>query len=446
MGPQDGVHSPERKQISRRKSIIGILLALILLGLLGGLTWYLTHSGSTPNQNGPGGGGRGRGATTVGIGTAEYADIPVNLEALGTVTASATATVRPQVSGILQKVLFTEGQMVKEGQVLASIDPRQFEMSLLQATGQRQRDEAQLENAKLTLQRYKNLLAEDSIAKQEVDTQAALVKQLEGTVKTDKAVEGSAKLNLDYTRIVAPISGRVGLRTVDIGNLVSTGDTNGVAVITQLSPIDVEFAIPQDRVPELRARINENASMEVTILDRNRTTVLDTGKFLALDNQADTTTGTVKAKARFSNKNFSLFPSQFVNVRLLMRTVEKAVVVPVNALRHSNSADFVYVLNQAEKTVAMRTVKTGVSTVDKVQLVSGINEGEKVITEGADRLRDGAKVTLPGDKPTGNNGNGEKKRRGKREHKEGENANATENSSGGTEKANRPRRSESANQ
>lgn len=202
-------------------------------------------------------------------------------------------------------------------------------------------------------------MAEDSIAKQEVDTQAALVKQLEGTVKTDKAAEGSAKLNLDYTRIVAPISGRVGLRTIDIGNLVSTGDTNGIAVITQLSPIDVEFSIPQDRVPELRARLNDNASMEVSILDRNRTTVLDTGTFLALDNQMNTTTGTVKAKARFINKNFSLFPSQFVNVRLLMRTEKKAVVVPVNALRHSNSGDFVYVLNPAEKTVAMRTVKSG---------------------------------------------------------------------------------------
>jgi multidrug efflux system membrane fusion protein len=329
------------------------------------------------------------------VATAEKADIPVTLEALGTVTAAATTTVRPQVSGILQTVLFKEGQMVKAGQVLAQIDPRQFEMSLMQATGNRQRDEAQLENARLTLNRYRTLLSQDSIARQDVDTQAALVKQLEGTVMTDKAAEGTARLNLGYTKVVAPISGRVGLRAVDIGNLVGSSDTTGIATITQLSPIDVEFSIPQDSVPDVAQRVNDGANLPALALDRTRTNTLDSGKFYALDNQIDTQTGTVKAKARFANAKSNLFPSQFVNVRLELRTIKDAVMVPVTALRHGNSGDFVYVLKE-DKTVTVRPVKRGAATTDKVQIAEGLKLGEQVITEGADRLKEGAKVTLPG--------------------------------------------------
>jgi multidrug efflux system membrane fusion protein len=339
-------------------------------------------------------------ATTVGVATAEKADVPVTLEALGTVTAAATTTVRAQVSGILQSVLFKEGQMVKAGQVLAQIDPRQFEMALMQATGNRQRDEAQLENAKLTLNRYRTLLTQDSIARQDVDTQAALVKQLEGTVLTDKAAEGTAKINLGYTKVVAPISGRVGLRVVDIGNLVSSSDTGGLAVITQLSPIDVEFSIPQDSVPGVAQRVNEGATLPALALNRTRTATLDSGAFKAMDNQIDTQTGTVKAKARFNNAKLELFPSQFVNVRLELNTIKDAVMVPVNALRHGNSGDFVYVLKE-DKTVTVRPVKRGVATVDKVQVTEGLKLGEQVITEGADRLKEGAKVTLPGAKGQG---------------------------------------------
>jgi multidrug efflux system membrane fusion protein len=395
--------SPVKKfrRISRRASIIGGVLALAVLGGLGWLAWHLTHQ--DPSSGGGaslfGGGRRGPPATTVGVAVAERTDIPVELDALGTVTAASTATVRAQVSGVLQKVLFSEGQMVKAGQVLAIIDPRQFEMALMQATGQRQRDEAQLENARLTLKRFRTLLEQDSIARQEVDTQAALVKQLEGTVMTDRANEGSARLNLGYSKVVAPIAGRVGLRSVDIGNVVGTSDANGIAVITQVSPVDVAFAVPQDRVPELRASLNEGANLTVTAYDRARTNVLETGTFLALDNQVDTQTGTVRAKARFANTKLTLFPSQFVNARLLIRTVKGAIVVPVTALRHSSSGDFVYVLNAADKTVEQRTVKAGLSTVDKVQIVSGLTAGEQVITEGADRLKDGARVMLPGDKP-----------------------------------------------
>jgi membrane fusion protein, multidrug efflux system len=401
-----------RKKISRRTALAGSVIALLVLAAIGGLTWYLTHREATPS--GPRPGGRGSAATTVGVATAEHADIPVILDALGTVTAASTVTVRPQVGGILQRILFQEGQMVRAGQLLATIDSRQFDLSLMQATGQRQRDEAQLESARLTLQRFRTLLEQDSIARQEVDTQVALVKQLEGTVMTDRASEGTARLNLGYSKILAPISGRVGLRTVDVGNIVNTGDTNGIAVITQLSPIDVEFAVPQDQVPELQGRIVKGATLSVNALDRTRATVLDTGSFLALDNQVDTQTGTVRAKARFANAKLALFPSQFVNVQLMLRTIQKAVVVPVTALRYGGNGDFVYVLNTVERTASLRPVTRGQATVDKVEITKGLQAGEKVITEGADRLKDGAKVMLPGDKPLppgGKNGRGKDKDR-----------------------------------
>lgn len=416
-------HSPThpttgRPVRTRRTRIIGGAIAVLSMVALGYLAWSLTHQpaggpggpgmaaggpgGGPGGARGPGGpGGRGGPATTVGVAAAAQADIPVNLEALGTVVAAATATVRPQVSGVVQKIHFTEGQLVKAGQVLATIDPRPFEMALLQARGQRQRDEAQLESARLILSRYRTLLEQDSIARQEVDTQAALVKQLEGTVMTNKAAEGTAQLNLDYATVRAPIGGRVGLRTVDVGNLVGSGDAAGIAVITQLSPIDVEFAVPQDHLPALQRRIAQGSKLPATALDRTRTDALASGSFIALDNQVDTQTGTVRAKARFANTDNQLFPSQFVNLRLTVNTLQDAVVVPVTALRHGANGDFVYVLNPQERTVALRTVKRGQATVDKVQVVSGLKVGEQVITEGADRLRDGASVVLPGDRPAG---------------------------------------------
>jgi multidrug efflux system membrane fusion protein len=419
---------PPQPQRTRRSKIVGSVIAVLAMAGLGFLAWQLTHpssdtaAGAGPGagagqRGGPGGGGRGgrnAPATTVGVATAEKADIPVVLDALGTVTAAATATVRAQVSGVLQKINFSEGQLVKAGQVLATIDPRAFEMALLQATGQRQKDEAQLESAKVTLERFRTLLSQDSIARQDVDTQAALVKQLEGTVMTDRASEGVARLNLSYTQVKAPISGRVGLRVVDMGNLVGSGDVNGLAVITQLSPIDVEFAVPQDRVPDLQARVQEGAALPAEALDRTRTSKLAEGRFAALDNQVDVQTGTVKAKARFANTDQKLFPSQFVNLRLEVRNIKNAVVVPVTALRHGATGDFVYVLNAAERTVALRTVTRGQATVDKVEIKTGLQAGEQVITEGADRLKDGAKVILPGDKPANGGGAGGGRKGGRR--------------------------------
>ncbi|SFU32505.1 membrane fusion protein, multidrug efflux system [Polaromonas sp. YR568] len=407
--PQDGAVTPPRKRISRRASIIGSVIAVIALAGIGWLAWHLTHPSTDAAGGGFVGGRRGAPATTVGVATAERASIPIVLEALGTVTPQATVRVRPQVSGVMEKVLFKEGQMVKAGELLATIDPRQFEMALMQATGQRQRDEAQLDSARVTLQRFKTLLEQDSIARQEVDTQAALVKQLEGTVVVDKASEGTARLNLGYTRVVAPVSGRVGLRTVDVGNVVSNGDANGIALITQITPIDVVFAIPQDQVGELQQNAAKGQAMPVTALDRTRAVTLDTGTFASLDNQVDITTGTVKAKARFTNSQLNLYPSQFVNVRLLVRTIENAVVVPVTALRLGGSGDYVYVVNQ-DRTVSLRPVKRGQATVDKIVITSGLEAGERVITEGADRLKDGASVVLPGDAPGAGMGMGGKRR------------------------------------
>ncbi|WP_086142943.1 efflux RND transporter periplasmic adaptor subunit, partial [Janthinobacterium sp. GW460P] len=377
---------------------------------------------------GPGGPGGRRGgpSTTVGVATAVKSDLPVVLDALGTVTAASTVTVRPQVSGILKELKFKEGGMVKAGQVVAQIDPAQFEMALMQATGQRQRDEAQLENARLTLKRYQTLLGQDSIARQDVDTQAALVKQLEGTVMTDRAAEGTARLNLGYTKVVSPISGRAGLKVVDIGNLVSTSDAGGVVVVTQLSPIDVEFSVPQDKVQTIQERLNGGAALAALALDRTRTHALDQGGLTALDNQVDVQTGTVRAKARYSNDKMALFPSQFVNVRLELGNITGAVLVPVTALRHSNNGDFVYVL-KADKTVSVRMVTRGQATTDMVEIRAGLEAGEQVITEGADRLKEGAKVTLAGDKPAmgggGAGANGE--RRHRRQHPDGASASAS---------------------
>jgi multidrug efflux system membrane fusion protein len=283
-------------------------------------------------------------------------------------------------------------------------------MSVQQAEGQLQRDQAQLEAARVTERRYQTLLQQDSIARQDVDTQVALVKQFEAAVVTDRANIGSARLNLAYTRIVAPVAGRVGLRVIDAGNYISAGDSNGVAVITQIAPIDVQFSVPQDAVPQ----ITQNAAagtLQVAALDRARTTTLDTGAFGTLDNRIDTTTGTVKAKARFANAKGTLFPSQFVNVRLRISTIQGATVVPASAVRHGSTGDFVYVLGD-DQTVSMRSVTRGDATTDLVVMKSGLEVGERVITEGGDRLRDGSRVQLPGQAASAASGASGRRQRG----------------------------------
>ncbi len=384
--------------VTRRGKLLGSLVALLLVGGLAWLAWSLTQQPAAPAGARPPNGGRGGPPTTVGVAVAERADIPVTLDALGTVVPLATVRVRPQVSGVLRQVHYREGQLVRQGELLASIDPRQFEMALQQATGQRMRDEAQLDAARVTLQRFRTLLEQDSIARQEVDTQAALVKQLEAAVVVSKANEGTARLNLGYTRIESPIAGRVGLRTVDVGNVVGPSDANGIAVVTQLSPIDVEFAIPQDRVDALQQAARDAPALAVRALDSTRSRVLETGRFQSLDNQVDVQTGTVRAKARFDNAKQALFPSQFVNVQLRLRTLEGAVTVPLAAVRTGANGDYVFVLND-DRTVQLRNVRRGEATAERVQITSGLQAGERVVTEGADRLRDGSRVALPGEGP-----------------------------------------------
>jgi multidrug efflux system membrane fusion protein len=273
-----------------------------------------------------------------------------------------------------------------------------FQAALAQANAARLRDAAQLDAARVQLERYQVLLKQDSIARQTVDTQDALVKQLTGTVALDRANEDTSRLNLQWSRIVAPIGGRVGLRPIDAGNYIAAGNATGVATITQISPIDVQFSIPQERVPDVKGRIAAGAKLPVTAWDSGRTRKLDDGEFLTLDNQIDVQTGTIKAKARFANAGGALFPNQFVNVRLLLDTIDAAIVVPVTALRHGPSGDFVYVVN-ADRTVSLRNVTAGISGVDDVAITKGLATGEEVVTEGGDRLKDGARIQTSADRP-----------------------------------------------
>lgn len=396
-------HSPPPP--ARRRRWLGVVLTLLLIAaMVAGAVALVQRArapaaGGAPGGFGPGpGGGGGGGGVTVGATRAVQGDLPVLIDALGTVTPPITATLVPQVSGVLTEVLFTEGQMVSKGQVLARIDVRPYEQTLLQTRGTRARDEAQLAAAKVTLGRYQTLLAQDSIARQDVDTQAALVKQLEGVVEADRASERAAALNVDFASIRAPISGRIGLRAVDPGNLVSSSSATGIANITQITPIDVVFTVPQDRVPAVLAA-QRKGRLPVVALDRGRTTVLAEGQFLTLDNQVNTTTGTVRAKARFANTDGALFPNQFVNARLQLGTAA-GVLVPVTAVRTGPQGDYVYVVDD-DRTAHMRAVTRGMATVDQVLIAQGLQAGERVVTEGGDRVKDGGKVQLPADAPAG---------------------------------------------
>lgn len=398
--PNPGIAS----QLSKpKRRWVGASIAVLLVAALVGGAWYLVQS----KKAGPGGpGGPGMGgpgamrsmAVTVGNAAVKRQSLPVTLSAMGTVVPTTTVTLTTQVSGILRDVLFTEGQMVKKGQALAQIDPRPFEQALQQAKGQLARDQALLDAARVTLKRYQTLWAQDSIARQEVDTQAATAKQLEGSVLSDQAQVQTAQLNLGYTKITSPIDGRIGLRSIDAGNYVSAGGTTGIAVITKVAPIDVSFTVPQDQIPAVLAAQRGDVPLAVVALDRTGNQSLATGQFLTLDNLVDTATGTLKAKARFSNSDGVLFPNQFVNTRLTLKDIS-SLVVPVTAIRTGGNGDFVYVINQ-DRTVSQRTVIRGMSTVEWVAINTGLKEGELVVTEGADRLKDGASVVLQGDTPT----------------------------------------------
>ncbi len=357
--------------------------------------WYITtHSSSTP----PASGGRGRfaggQATPVGLAAAAKADIPIVIRALGTVTPLANVTIKTQITGQLIEVAFTEGQAVKKGDLLAVVDPRPYEVALQNAQGTLAKDEALLKNAQIDLQRYATLVKQDSIARQQYDTQAALVRQQEAQIVTDQAVVDNAKLNLVYTRIIAPVAGRIGLRLVDPGNYVTMGDATGICVITQMQPMSVIFTIPEDSLPLVRKRLRDGNKLQVTALDRAQKNQLAVGQLSTLDNQVDTTTGTVKLRASFDNTDEALFPNQFVNVRLLADTVKDATTVPVAAIQRGPVGTFVY-LAKADDTVAIRTVETGATDGEKVAITKGLELGEQVVIDGVDRLRDGAKIRRP---------------------------------------------------
>jgi len=363
-----------------------IVLILVLVGLF---VWWLlpTKTYDTSRANG--------GPQPVGVETAVKAPIDVTLNALGTVTPLATVSVRPQVSGQIVRFAFQEGQMVKAGDVLAEVDPRPFLAALDQAKGQLARDNAQLADARIQLRRQRALLAANATSQQVFDTQAATVKQLEGTVASDAANVQSAAINLGYTKVTTPVAGRAGIRTVDVGNFVSAGQTTAIVVVTQLQPISVLFTVPEDSVNTIVTRINAGEDLKVEIFDRAQAVKLATGRLAAVDSQVDTTTGTVKLRALFDNEDSQLFPNQFVNVRLLVNTLQNQVVIPAAAVQRGASGTFAFVV-KADHTVAMRTVTLGVQQGDRVAVTKGLNPGETVVTDGADRLRDGGEVTIPG--------------------------------------------------
>ncbi|KVE94397.1 RND transporter MFP subunit [Burkholderia vietnamiensis] len=408
--------APSAARRPRRTLAIGTLAVVIVGGLLWWHPWRRTPADAT-GAAGPasgamaGGGHRGRGGPAamanvpqpVSVATATQGEMPIVLSALGTVTPLANVTVKSQLSGYLQSVAFQEGQIVKKGDLLAQIDPRPYQVSLENAEGTHARDAALLATARLDLKRYQTLLSQDSIASQTVDTQASLVKQYEGTVKTDQAAIDSAKLNLTYARITAPVAGRVGLRQVDAGNYVTPGDTNGIVVITQLQPISVIFTTSEDNLPAILEQVNVGRKLSVTAYNRNNTVPLETGSLETLDNQIDTSTGTVKLRATFANATGRLFPNQFVNTRLLIDVIRNATIVPTSAVLTGSIGQFVYVV-KPDNTVTVRKVKTGPVDGERTSIVSGVAVGERVVTDGSDRLREGSKISIPADKPNGASG------------------------------------------
>jgi multidrug efflux system membrane fusion protein len=383
-----------------------ILIAPVAIGLwlfrTGGTVWSqgnrnnAQNSASSGSSSKEGKAGRGRGGpqeVPVAAAKARVGDIPVYLDGLGSVNAFYTVTVRSRVDGEMMSMPVREGDNVKKGDLLAQIDPRPYQVQLEQAFGQMARDQAMLANARLDLARYQTLLSQDAIPKQQLDTQRALVGQYEGNVQQDKAAIDNAKLQLIYSRITAPINGRIGLRLVDPGNIVHAGDANGILVITQLQPIAVMFTIPEDSLPAVRNKLRGGATLPVQAFNRDRSQKLGEGRLLTFDNQIDPQTGTSRLKAVFENRDGSLFPNQFTNVRLLVEIQHNQILIPAVAIQRGQQGTFVYVV-KPDSTVEVRPVHVGVTEANESSILQGLRAGETVVTDGTDRLQPGAKVRI----------------------------------------------------
>jgi multidrug efflux system membrane fusion protein len=390
---------PKRWYLRKRTLVIAALILLFIVVVL------IVRNLQGKNVRSPSGGGaRGgqNGPVAVSVATAVSGDIRIRIPALGTITPLASVTVRTQITGQLQKIAFAEGQLVHQGDFLAQIDPRPYQAALEQAKGNLRRDQALLVDAKLDLTRYEALIKEDAIAGQQLDTQRALVDQYVGTVDSDQALVHTAELNLQYTHIVSPVSGRVGLRQVDQGNYVTPSDANGLVIINQLEPITAIFPIPEDNIASVMPRIRAGETLSVEAYDRTNSNKLADGKLLTVDNQIDTTTGTVKLRGQFDNQDGTLFPNQFVNIQLLVNTLHDQILIPGSAVHQGapNGAltSFVYLV-KADNTVTVRPVTTGAVDGEQVAITQGIAASDVVVTEGGDRLKDGAAIILPAATP-----------------------------------------------
>ncbi|MGE0258620.1 MAG: MdtA/MuxA family multidrug efflux RND transporter periplasmic adaptor subunit [Alphaproteobacteria bacterium] len=395
--PQTGPTLAPQSGSTRRRRVLWLLLLALLAAGVGLLVWRVDRT--APPQAGR---SNPSGPMPVATAQVETADVPVVLNALGTVTPLATVTVKPQISGQLVEVAFKEGQVVKKGDFLAQIDPRPYQVALAQAEGQLAKDRATLRNSEVDLARYRTLLAQNSIARQTVDTQAALVQQNQGTIAADQAQVDAQKLNLTYARIVSPISGRVGLRRVDPGNYVQTSDTGGIVVITQTQPISVIFTLPADELPTVMRRMRSGAKLAVTAFDRTGATPLASGTLETVDNQIDTTTGMIKLRASFDNAEEALFANQFVTIQLVLDTMRGQPVIPAAAVQRGAPGTFVYLV-KPDDTVAVQPVSLGPNSGERVAVNDGLHPGQTVVVDGADRLRDGAKIRTakPGRGATG---------------------------------------------
>ena len=363
----------------------------LVLAIAATLAWWIHLGQGQRTQTGKGKGGGIPASVAAAI--VQKGDVDIALNALGTVTSLSTVTVKAQVSGQLIKVAFQEGQTVKQGDLLAEIDPRPFEATVAQMQGQLDRDQALLSGATVDLARYHKLANTNAIPQQQLDTQAALVKQYEGQVAADQGQLNTAKVNLSFARILSPSNGRVGLRQVDQGNYVTANDPNGIVVVTQIQPISVIFTVPEDNVPTILKRFHGGTELPVTVFDRSGTNQLGAGVLTTLDNQIDQTTGTVKLRAQFPNTDESLFPNQFVNVRLLVDMIHDAVVMPSSAVQRGAPGTFVYLVNP-NNTVSVRPVELGPVDGERVVVRKGLALNDRVVVDGADKLRDGIRINI----------------------------------------------------